>query len=495
MLSRLTPNKQRRTQMAKSTKGKQEQEKATGEGTEKQDRRRQFFRGAGVAAAVGLISPLAKAQSYPKNDPVYDVKTYGAVGNGTTDDTAAVVAANAAAAAAGGGIVYFSFSSGAYLISSLTIPANVNWLLDGDITLTGSFNNGGWITQILVSRGCCITGRGYPTIMAGNNTNAQASLYLAGSNRINGLILNGNGANNTSPINAFVATIGINGTECDIFNNQFANSPEFAIYGGATAANYCRVRNNVALNQLGEFIHCGNYSNGAPGSGGSYWSVTNNHLEMASNSIQSFTISFSQVSDSVIAGNTIIITGTNVTNAMALRDPQNITVTGNYAKGSGQEGILLFVQDSGGVCRSNVVTGNVVANAGAIAFGLIAGPGFNSSAITGNSISNNTIIDACYNGPPPTDYDCGIRVTGTGAVGNNVSHNTFVSTLTGQSPARRGFNGGVSFDDMSATISTNIAIGNVFTAADTTGHTTFDFRNLSTTGVAIATNKGVFVDG
>ena len=481
--------------MAKSTKGKREQEKATGEGAEKQDRRRQFFRGAGVAAAVGLISPLAKAQSYPKNDPVYDVKAYGAVGNGTTDDTAAVEAANSAAAAAGGGIVYFSFSTGPYMISSLTIPSGVNWLLDGDITLTGSFNQSGLITQIEVSVGCSITGRSNAAIMAGNNTDAQASLSLMGSNKISGLILNGNGANNTSPKNSYVATINVRGTQCDIFNNQFANSPEFAIYGAATAANYTRVRNNVALNQLGEFIHCGNYSkSGASGSGGSYWEITNNHLEMASNSIVSFTINLALVSNSIIAHNQIIITGSQVINFMALDAPENVTIVGNYGSDCKEEGIEIYIDSTGGaVIRSNVVTGNVLVQAGAIAIGLI--DDLSGSVITGNTIANNTIIDANYNGPPPADYDCGIRVEGTGAVGNNVSHNTFVSTLTGQTPPRKGFNGGVSFDNMSPTISTNIAIGNVFTATDTSGSTPFDFRNVSTTGVAIATNKGVFVYG
>ncbi len=51
----------------------------------------------------------------------FDVKTYGAVGNGATDDTAAVNAAFAAAYAAGGGVIYFPV--GTYLIAgALTIP-------------------------------------------------------------------------------------------------------------------------------------------------------------------------------------------------------------------------------------------------------------------------------------------------------------------------------------------------------------------------------------
>ena len=56
-----------------------------------------------------------------KGGQVFNVKAYGAVGDGVTDDTAAVNAAFAAAYAAGGGVVYFP--AGTYLIAgSLTIP-------------------------------------------------------------------------------------------------------------------------------------------------------------------------------------------------------------------------------------------------------------------------------------------------------------------------------------------------------------------------------------
>ena len=53
---------------------------------------------------------------------LFDVKAYGAKGDGNTDDTASVNAAIEAAAAAGG-ILYFS--NGKYLVGSFTVPANV----------------------------------------------------------------------------------------------------------------------------------------------------------------------------------------------------------------------------------------------------------------------------------------------------------------------------------------------------------------------------------
>lgn len=65
-----------------------------------------------------------------KGSQVFNVKAYGAMGNGSTDDTAAVQSAISACYAAGGGIVFFP--AGNYLITppsttipALTVPSNV----------------------------------------------------------------------------------------------------------------------------------------------------------------------------------------------------------------------------------------------------------------------------------------------------------------------------------------------------------------------------------
>ena len=65
--------------------------------------------------------------------------------------------------------------------------------------------------------------------------------------------------------------------------------------------------------------------------------ITNNYIEAASPTIDAFVINSSQVSDSVISGNQMILTGAHDVNAMALRDPQNITVNGNYVSGGAAE--------------------------------------------------------------------------------------------------------------------------------------------------------------
>lgn len=61
---------------------------------------------------------------------VFNVKSYGAVGNGTTDDRAAIVAALAAAIIAGGGVIYFP--PGTYkILGQISIPANTKIVIRG----------------------------------------------------------------------------------------------------------------------------------------------------------------------------------------------------------------------------------------------------------------------------------------------------------------------------------------------------------------------------
>lgn len=71
--------------------------------------------GGAAAGALATRVPNAEAAG-PGTAPVYNVKDYGAVGNGTTDDTTDIQAAISACNTAGGGIVWFP--EGTYLISS-----------------------------------------------------------------------------------------------------------------------------------------------------------------------------------------------------------------------------------------------------------------------------------------------------------------------------------------------------------------------------------------
>jgi polygalacturonase len=70
---------------------------------------------------------------------VYDVKTYGATGDGVTLDSPAINAAIEACAAAGGGTVYFP--PGTYLSGSIRLKSNIGLNLHANATILGADNN------------------------------------------------------------------------------------------------------------------------------------------------------------------------------------------------------------------------------------------------------------------------------------------------------------------------------------------------------------------
>ncbi len=69
----------------------------------------------------------------PVNAPVFNIKDYGAVGDGTTIDTPAVNKTIEAAAAAGGGTVYFP--AGTYACYSIHLKSNIALYLDHGCTI------------------------------------------------------------------------------------------------------------------------------------------------------------------------------------------------------------------------------------------------------------------------------------------------------------------------------------------------------------------------
>jgi polygalacturonase len=83
-----------------------------------------------------LPAQILSAQS------TYNVKDYGAQGDGSTNDTNAVQAAINAARAAGSGTVYFPSSGGCYLVSSLTAYSNIDYSGQSEsVCIQGSSNN------------------------------------------------------------------------------------------------------------------------------------------------------------------------------------------------------------------------------------------------------------------------------------------------------------------------------------------------------------------
>ena len=99
--------------------------------------RRSFLRTGGLGVAGASFPAIATAAGQPNGpapqQPVFDVRGYGAAGDGKTVDTPAVNRAIEAAAAAGGGLVLFP--AGVYLCFSIHLKSHVHLHLDQGATI------------------------------------------------------------------------------------------------------------------------------------------------------------------------------------------------------------------------------------------------------------------------------------------------------------------------------------------------------------------------
>src|ERR1700722_20303994 len=103
--------------------------------------RREFLKlatsGAAGAAATTLITPGAQAYAAPMSgagsNTVFDVRQYGAKGDGSNIDTPAINKAIEAASASGGGTV--RFPAGTYACYSIRLKSNVALYLDMGATI------------------------------------------------------------------------------------------------------------------------------------------------------------------------------------------------------------------------------------------------------------------------------------------------------------------------------------------------------------------------
>jgi polygalacturonase len=99
--------------------------------------RRNFLRAGSLGMAAAAIPAVSFAAQKPKSSNsspgMFDVRTYGATGDGKTLDTGAVNRAIEAAAAAGGGLVLFT--PGTYLCFSIHLRSNVHLHIEQGATI------------------------------------------------------------------------------------------------------------------------------------------------------------------------------------------------------------------------------------------------------------------------------------------------------------------------------------------------------------------------
>jgi hypothetical protein len=139
---------------------------------------------AAEAAAERVRAEAAEATKITKGALVFNVKDYGALGNGSHDDTEAIRKAIEACVAAGGGIVFFP--AGTYLTAKQTLPSLV--------TLAGS----GVMATILKLKGGTndnlIETEGFQALIAGGPGWGPSHFG------VRDMTLDGNKTENTTPV-------------------------------------------------------------------------------------------------------------------------------------------------------------------------------------------------------------------------------------------------------------------------------------------------------
>jgi polygalacturonase len=106
--------------------------------------RRKFLYGSALLGLAGALPAQAQTESSSKG-PIFNVRSYGAVGDGRKLDRKALQAAIDACAAAGGGTV--CFPPGRYLSGTLLMKSHVRLYLEAGATLLGSRNVADYIPQ------------------------------------------------------------------------------------------------------------------------------------------------------------------------------------------------------------------------------------------------------------------------------------------------------------------------------------------------------------
>lgn len=286
--------------------------------------------GTGVSVTNGAGSITIEAVPL-----VFNVKDYGAVGNGSTDDTTALQDTFDAAESAGGGIVYIP--TGTYLTDSLEIPSNITIQGDGPSSLL--------------------------TLKAGANEYVIRNNDPSGGNEnitIQNIACDGNGANQSIGIN----TILLDKVENALIQGVTATGAERKEQGGNGGDGI-----KIEYSRWVRISNCYSYSN-------SYDGIKvrrgNSDITVTGNVCYNNGAGGIQVSGADDPPTRVAVTGNQITSAatfgpyaawtrgITLHSGTHIAVTGNQITGPGkaeESGVGIMLLEA---ANYNTITGNHV---------------------------------------------------------------------------------------------------------------------------------------
>lgn len=231
------------------------------------------------------VNGTARGSLQDKGGQVYNVRAYGATGDGTTDDSAAVLAAITAANGASGGIIYFP--AGTYRINSQIVFPN-----DGATPPKQK-------SIRLMGAGPSHSGQG---VAAAPNGGTILDLRYSGSNgkivtfgqgylEIDHLTMQESGATTVTPfIYTTNTTLHIHDVEGFGYSGKTTTScdQDFIVLGGTTTTidgtanapfqGYGTVIENNYMNRLRRFIYFRTYSNGIQVTNNTIWAQSGSNL-------------------------------------------------------------------------------------------------------------------------------------------------------------------------------------------------------------------------
>lgn len=296
---------------------------------------------------------------------VFNVKDYGAKGDGVTDDTASIQAAINAASAAGGGQVYVP--TGTYIVSGGEEPSDGCLMLQSNVYING---DGMGKTNIKLADGWSEAVTGIIRSPYGEETHDFGASNLT---------IDGNRANTTGKIDGWFNGVMPGGTGQD--SNVTLDGVEIKDCGGYGFDPHEQTTNMVIEN-------CVSHGNGLDGFVADYLidSVYKNNVAY-DNDRHGFNIVTSThdftLTDNIAYGNG----GGGITvqrGTENIPSPYNITITGGELYDNGAEGVL--VKMSSGVEVSGV---NIHDNGGA---------GVRLYGSSDTTVENNTITNNSLNG-------------------------------------------------------------------------------------------------
>ena len=330
----------------------------------------------GTAAAAhnnnATVTQILTVDSF-LNANHFDVRFFGAVGDGVTDDTDAVEAASTAAIEAGGTVF---FPPGTYIVDT------INTIGKGDGTKSLSFKGAGFSSVIKLKNAATI--------------GAMFFIYPATvlSFTVEDLKIDGNSGNNGGD---GISCFRVHSNDATFRNVWFVDAVQEAIYhsAGSAAINKRFIVTGCIFNNCGRYAIAAEFVESMI--------VSNNIAEDCGAglvSVETSTVGTDTAYDIAIVGNTLHNTGGAIANPSAGAigvwgvpwdaasipfSVQKVTIANNVIDGAGDSGIVV------GNISSCTITGNVVFGAGA--YGIANSDGGGTLGSIGIVISSNIIRD------------------------------------------------------------------------------------------------------